>query len=158
MVLALAATVHVNAQSVGNYSDMQVRLTKSVLSADDSAAFRVVGEQRVRQLFDKTGFYTSNRNVTSNQIYVRQRVPDLFAPDVMDAAAIDSVLSEVEALRLANPQHIALKTERHSRYLGVTRTVNCEPAMAFPLILNRVTKRFGDDEEQVWEIFLGKPE
>lgn len=148
-----------SASKVGNYREMESRFLSSELTAEDSAAFLLLGEQRVRQLFDKGGFYHSNANVTSNQAYVRQRAGDHFYPPLRVQADVDALLEAMSGLRLTGGMQIALQTRRHPSYFGVVETVNSDPKFTFYLAVEQIEKTFGpDDVERVWEVFLLLPQ
>ncbi len=143
---------------VGNYREMESRFLSSALTSDDTAAFLLLGEQRVRQLFDKGGFYHSNANVTSNQAYVRRRAGDHFYPPLRVQEDVDTLLEAMSGLRLTGGMQIALKTLRNPSGFGVVETTNSDPKFTFYLALEQVEKRFGPDEvERVWEVFLLLP-
>lgn len=148
-----------SASKVGNYREMETRFLSSELTPDDSAAFLLLGEQRVRQLFDKGGFYLSNANITSNQAYVRERAGDHFYPPLRVQEDVDALLESMSALRLTGGMHIALKTKSHPSYFGVVETTNSEPSFTFYLALEQVDKTFGPEEvERIWEVFLILPQ
>lgn len=148
-----------SAGKVGNYDELENRFLKSELSHDDSAAFMLLGEQRVRQLFDKGGFYMSNANVSSNQAYVRQRAGDHFYPPLRKQEDVDALLEALSGLRLTGGMQIALETRQQPGGFGVVETTNSDPQFTFYLALEQIEKTFGPNEiERVWEVFLVLPQ
>jgi hypothetical protein len=144
---------------VGNYREMESRFLSNELTAEDSAAFLLLGEQRVRQLFDKGGFYVSNANVTSNQMYVRQRAGDHFYPPLRKQEDVDALLEALSGLRLTGGMQIALQTQKYPGGFGVVETTNSDPKFTFYLVLEQIEKTFGPSEiERVWEVFLILPQ
>lgn len=140
------------------YDDMQSRFVKPVLLKSDSDAFRMAGEQKVRQLLEQSDFHSRNVNVTSNQAYVVNRSADLFYTE--DAAPIDydALLQAISTARMTSARAPQLVTKPAPGYLGVVRTTGWETEFSFFLVLQRTTKSFGTEEEQVWQVFLTRPE
>lgn len=140
------------------YDEMQSRFVRPVLDKSDSNAFRKAGEQKVRQLLEQSDFHSRNVNVTSNQAYVVNRSADLFYTD--DTAPIDynALLQAIAQARMNNASAPRLVTKPARGYLGVVRTEGWETQFTFYLILQRTTKSFGAEQEEVWQVFLTRPE
>lgn len=155
LLIALAVSATVAAQSV-DYSSLEKRFVKTELTTEDTTAFRRVGEQKVRQLFDKGRFYNQNTGNTSNQAYVKQQIPDLFYVPEGDTLDVDSILRAIEQAELQTPS-IELITKPKPGYLGVVETVNCRPEFLFHLVLMQIPKKFGNEREMVWQVFLHGP-
>lgn len=144
--------------NVGNYSELENRFLKQELTATDSAAFRLLGEQRVMQLFDRGGFYVRNVDVASNQSYVRDRVSDQFYPPLREQSDVDELLQAIASMRLTKGDGITLETSPDEIYLGIVRSTNSLPEFTFYLLLEQVEKPFGKRKtEKVWEVFLLLP-
>lgn len=156
-LIMLAAVATAAAQS-GDYSRLEKRFVKTELTAEDTAAFRRAGEQKVRQLFEKGSFYIENRNNASNQAYVKRQIPDLFYEAPGDTLDVEGLLREIEKVKQGRPEAVELTTKPAPGYLGVTETVNCDPKLSFYLVLKQIPKQFGKEEEMVWQVFLHLPE
>lgn len=156
-LIMLAAVSIAGAQSV-DYSRLEKRFVKTDLTAQDTAAFRETGEQKVRQLFDKGNFYNQNQSNLSNQAYVKQQIPDLFYVPPGDTLDVDALLLDIERAKQKQPRAIELSTKPADGYLGVTETVNCDPKFIFYLVLMQIPKQFGNEREPVWQVFLHQPE
>lgn len=156
-LMMLAAVAAAGAQS-GDYSSLEKRFVKSELTADDTAAFRRAGEQKVRQLFEKGSFYSENRSNPTNQAFVKQQIPDLLYAAPGETPDVDGLLGEIEKAKRNQPQSLELKTLPAEGYLGVTETVNYDPKFRFYLVLMQIPKQFGKEEEMVWQVLLRLPE
>jgi hypothetical protein len=156
LLIVLAVSAIAGAQSV-DYSSLERRFVKTELTNEDTAAFRRVGEQKVRQLFDKGDFYSQNANNLSNQAYVKQQIPDLFYVSPGDSLDVDSILRAIEKAK-QKTQPVELITTPKSGYLGMVQTVNSRPEFIFHLVLMQIPKQFGKEEEMVWQVFLHEPE
>jgi hypothetical protein len=154
-MVAVAATV--GAQSV-DYPSLEKRFVKAEPEARDTVAFRTLGEQKVRQLFDKSHFFSQNYSSTSNQAYVKQQIPELFYMAPGDTLDVSELIRSIEQAKLSHGQSVELRTEPSEGYLGLTQTLNCEPKFTFYLVLMQIPKKFGDKQEMVWQVFLHKPD
>lgn len=160
-LLALAAILVSSqawAQTNSDYVNMEKRFVKKELTAQDTAAFRKSGEQRVRQLFDKGNFYIQNSSNTSNQAYVKNQIPDLFYVPEGDTLDLNGLLEDIEKMKRNHTEAIELSTKPADGFLGKVETLNCEPRFTFYLVLKQVPKKFGDKEEWVWQVFLHNPQ
>lgn len=160
-LLALAAILASSqawAQTSSDYVNMEKRFVKKELTPQDTAAFRKLGEQRVRQLFDKGNFYIQNSSNTSNQAYVKNQIPDLFYVPEGDTLDINGLLEDIEKMKRNHLQEIELSTKPEKDFLGKVETLNCEPKFTFYLVLMQVPKKFGNKEEWVWQVFLHNPQ
>jgi len=155
IMLALSATAA--AQSV-DYSSLEKRFVKSKPDAQDTLAFRETGEQKVRQLFDKGRFYVENSSNHSNQAYVKRQIPDLFYVPPGDTLDVEALLNDIEQAKKTDPDAVELTTGPAVGFLGITETLNREPKFSFYLVLMQVPKKFGAEQEMVWQVFLQKPE
>ncbi len=144
----------VQGQSVGNYSDMENRFLRSSLSAEDSLAFQLAGENKVRQLFERSDLYFSNTRNTSNQAFVKARIPDLFHFEDDEPSDLTPLLTAIELSSRSDNGPLKLKTERKPSLLGVVTTLNTTPQFVFELRLMQVAKQFGERQELVWQVFL----
>ncbi len=156
-LILLTAAIGLKAQSV-DYSGLEKRFVKDTPDARDTVAFRQLGEQKVRQLFDKSRFHAQNYSNTSNQVYIKQQIPDLFyiAPD--DTLDVNGLLRAIEKAEILGDQTIALRTIPAKGFLGLTETLNCDPKFSFYLVLMQVPKNFGKEQELVWEVYLRNTE
>jgi hypothetical protein len=140
------------------YDEMQSRFVRPVLGTSDSNAFRMAGEQKVRQLLEQSDFHSRNVNVTSNQAYVVNRSADLFYTDDTAPIDYDALLQAIAQARMKSPRAPRLVTQPAPGYLGVVRTQGWETQFTFYLMLQRTTKSFGAEQEEVWQVFLTRPE
>lgn len=153
----LLVTHLVQGQSVGNYSDMENRFLKSTLSAEDSLAFQLAGENKVRQLFERSDLYFSNTRNSSNQAFVKARIPDLFHFEDDEPSDLTPLLTAIELSSRNDNGPLKLKTEPKQNLLGVVTTLNTTPQFVFELRLLQVAKQFGERQELVWQVFLANP-
>lgn len=140
------------------YDEMQSRFVRPVLDKSDSDAFRMAGEQKVRQLLEQSDFHARNVNVTSNQAYVVNRSADLFYTDATAPIDYDALLQAIAQARMKSQNAPRLVTKPAPGYLGVVRTQGWETQFTFYLMLQRTTKSFGTEQEAVWQVFLTRPE
>lgn len=156
MILLWLGASHARGQA---YDDMQSRFVKPVLQKSDSDAFRMAGEQKVRQLLEQSDFHSRNSNVASNQVYVVNRSADLFyTEDGTEPIDYDALLQAISRARMGSASVPRLVTKPASGYLGVVSTEGWDVQFKFHLKLHRTTKSFGNQQEQVWQVFLTRPE
>lgn len=141
-----------------DYSSMNERFVKKEPEVQDTVAFRELGEQKVRQLFDKSAFFSQNYSNASNQAYVKRQIPDLFYIPTGDTLDVDGILRAIEQSKLTKGKSIELRTTPKKGYLGMTETLNSDPKFTFHLVLLQVPKSFGKEQEMVWQVFLYNPE
>ncbi len=110
IALFLLAFGGMQAQNV-DYSNMEKRFVKKELSAQDTVAFREVGEQKVQQLFDKSHFYSQNYSNTSNQVYAKQQIPNLFYVAPGDTLDVNELVLAIERLESKQTGQIELNTK-----------------------------------------------
>jgi hypothetical protein len=156
-ITMLITSISLPAQDV-NYSNLEKRFVKKELTSDDTLAFRKVGEQKVEQLFDKSQFYSQNYSNTSNQVYVKQQIPDLFYVPPGDSLDVTGLVRAIEQAESKQNGTVKLQTKPRSGYLGMVETLNYDPKFTFYLVLMQIPKSFGKEQELVWQVFLHKPE
>ncbi len=153
----LLSIMGLQAQS-SDYTTLEKRFVKKEPSAQDTVAFRELGEQKVRQLFDKSQFHSQNYSNASNQAYVKRQIPDLFYLHPGDSLDVNGLILTIEQAKLSKAQAIELHTKPAKGYLGITQTLNSDPKFTFYLMLMQVPKNFGKEQEMVWQVFLHRPE
>ena len=148
------------AKSQSSYTRLEKRFNKSVLSAQDSLAFKKQGLQKAQQLFYQTNLYLQNSQNLSNQAYIAQRIPQLFYKAEEDTAQFNAVMEEVRQIQ-AQPNFEQTEfswLQPPKGKLARLQTTNTQPALQFDLILIKEQKKFGDLEEAVWQVFLTNPQ
>ncbi len=153
LLLLLTGISAIQAQS---YDKLENRFSREKLTAEDSAAFKEQGLQKVRSLFYKVDLYQKNQGNLSNQSYISQSVDEQFyveEGDTLDLApmfrAIDQIQSKVEVpeLRLIEAKGC----------LAGVETVKVRPKLTYQLILKQAPKKFGKRSEVLWQVFLSVP-
>jgi hypothetical protein len=157
VLFALFGLGHV-ASAQSSYETMEKRFVKKQLTAEDSAAFKTQGVQKAQSLFYQTDLYMRNSGNTSNQVYIANRMPDLFYVadgDTLDLQPLRDAISKIQrSKKYTQPK---FKTSEADGYLAKLETTNTKPKLEFFLVLMKAPKRFGDEEELVWQVFLAEP-
>lgn len=155
LMLFLLGGRFIHAQS---YDVMEKRFIASQPSPKDSVAFIKQGVQKAQSLFYQTDLYTRNYNNTSNQVYIANRMPDLFyvaEGDSLDLEPLREAISSIQGRK--NYKQPKFKTSEAEGYLAKLETTNTKPKLEFFLVLMKAPKRFGEEEEMVWQVFLADP-
>jgi hypothetical protein len=132
---------------------------KKQLTAEDSAAFKTQGVQKAQSLFLPNRLvYAQFSGNTSNQVYIANQMPDLFYVadgDTLDLQPLRDAISKIQrSKKYTQPK---FKTSEADGYLAKLETTNTKPKLEFFLVLMKAPKRFGDEEELVWQVFLAEP-
>ena len=144
-----------NAQS---YEAMESRFKKSAPTSVDSTAFIKQGVQKAQSLFYQTDLYMRNAGNLSNQAYIADQMPDLFyvaEGDTLDLQPLREAVSKIQSSK--KYKQPKFKTSEADGYLAKLETTNTKPKLEFFLVLMKAPKRFGDEEEMVWQVFLAEP-
>ncbi len=147
-----------NLLAAQNYDQMENRFVKKTLTKQDSAAFIESGIQKAQSLFGQTDLYWSNTGNSSNQAYIANRIPDLFyvaKGDSLDLKPLMAAIKKIQSHK--NYTQPKFKLTEAKGYLGKITTTNTDPKLEFFLVLLRAPKRFGSEEEKVWQVFLAEP-
>ncbi len=151
----LLISFSVHAQS---YETMENRFVKKQLSAKDSAAFITQGEQKALSLFYQTDLYLRNSGNTSNQAYIANRIPDLFYVAEGDSLDLQPLMDAINTIQRSKKyKQPKFEVTEAPGYLAKLETTNTKPKLEFFLVLMKAPKRFGEEEELVWQVFLTEP-
>lgn len=146
------------ASAQSSYETMENRFVKKQLTAEDSAAFKTQGLQKAQSLFYQTDLYLRNSGNTSNQAYIANRIPDLFYVAEGDSLDLQPLMIAINAIQgkkmYKQPE---FKITEAPGYLAKLETTNTTPKLEFFLVLLKAPKRFGSEEELVWQVFLAEP-
>ena len=141
-----------------SYDQMETRFVKKKLTKQDSAAFIESGIQKAQSLFGQTDLYWSNSGNASNQAYIATRIPDLFYVAKGDSLDLEPLMAAIKKIQShKNYTQPKFKLTEAKGYLGKITTTNTDPKLEFFLVLLRAPKRFGSEEEKVWQVFLAEP-
>jgi hypothetical protein len=147
-----------NVASSQSYEAMESRFKKSAPTALDSTAFIKQGVQKAQSLFYQTDLYMRNSGNTSNQAYIADQMPDLFyvaEGDTLDLQPLRESISKIQgSKKYTQPK---FRTSEADGYLAKLETTNTKPKLEFFLVLMKAPKRFGEEEELVWQVFLAEP-
>lgn len=156
LLLLLGTTATLSAQS--SYKSLENRFEKKVLTANDSAAFREQGLQKIRSLFYKADLYQRNAGNLSNQAYIAQSLPDMFYVKEGDTLDLQPMLRAIDQIQKSSSgSEPELKISGIPDYLAKVETVDTRPGLTYFLILKRAPKKFGDREQLLWQVFLSVP-
>lgn len=146
------------ASAQSSYETMENRFVKKQLTAEDSAAFKTQGLQKAQSLFYQTDLYLRNSGNTSNQAYIANRIPDLFYVAEGDTLDLQPLMEAINAIQ-SNKKYKKpeFKITEAPGYLAKLETTNTKPKLEFFLVLLKAPKRFGSEEELVWQVFLAEP-
>ncbi len=156
VLLLLVMSNFIAAQS--SYDTMENRFVKKRLTAQDSAAFKTQGLQKAQSLFYQTTLWSQNAGNTSNQTYIADRIPDLFYVAEGDSLDLEPLMAAISKIQNGKVQvEPEFKLSKAKGYLGKVETTNTKPKLEFFLVLMQAPKRFGSEEEKVWQVFLAEP-
>lgn len=151
----LLISFSIHAQS---YKTMEDRFVKKQLTAQDSAAFTTQGLQKAQSLFYQTDLYLRNSGNTSNQAYIANRIPDLFYVAEGDSLDLQPLMDAINTIQRSKKyKQPEFKVTEAPGYLAKLETTNTKPKLEFFLVLMQAPKRFGSEEELVWQVFLAEP-
>lgn len=139
-----------------SYDSMESRFNRSVPTAQDSVAYINQGEQKVRSLFDLTNLYNSNSGRSSNQSYIQRAMPEFFYVEEGENLNLPQVMNTIESARPSG-ESVQTETMPAEGKLARVITINTNPPLAFDLVLKRVPKQFGKQQELVWEVLVAVP-
>ncbi len=146
------------ALSAQSYEQLETRFVKKQPTTTDSTAFIKQGVQKAQSLFYQTDLYMRNAGNVSNQAYIADQMPDLFyvpEGDSLDLQPLREAISKIQgSKKYTQPK---FKTSEVPGYLAKLETTNTKPKLEFFLVLMKAPKRFGKEEELVWQVFLAKP-
>lgn len=140
-----------------SYSQLEDRFNRAEPTELDSSAYVNLGVQRAESLFELTDLYTRNsRNSNYNmQSRISERIQKSFKePELSDSA----VAVMVTKLRKAAPLGQAVHFEHIdvNGTMGYVRAIDAAVPLEFNLILKKVVKKFGEESEEVWDVFLSE--
>ncbi|KAB2810075.1 hypothetical protein [Phaeocystidibacter luteus] len=150
-VLFSLATVMASGQS---YSTMESRFNRSELTEADSTAFINQGRQKARSLFDLGKLFISNSGRSSNQSYIQRGTNNIFYVEEGDSVDTGDILQRTSQAESTDGEPIRFKLEDADGYLAKISTVNSDPPFIFYLVLAQIVKKFGEEEERVWDVML----
>ena len=156
-MLAVITAVAAMAQQHQSYDDMSSRFYKKAPDVKDTAAFRAIGQQRAQSLFERSSIHEKNVSNHANQVYIERSIPDLFHVEEGDTLDVSALMVQIQSAEVDGGGPVLLRCTEKSGFLGVVETTNTKPKFQFNLVLKKVIKPFGDDKEEVWDVFLSEP-
>ncbi|KAB2816562.1 hypothetical protein [Phaeocystidibacter marisrubri] len=141
-----------------SYSQLEGRFNRAEPTELDSSAYVNLGIQRAESLFELTNLYEQNNRRNSNysmQSRISERIQKSFKdPELNDSA----VAVMVTKIRRAAPAGEAVHFEHveEAGTLGYVRAIDAAVPLEFNLILKKVVKNFGEESEEVWDVFLSE--
>lgn len=143
-----------------SYQQMESRFNRVEPTKIDSAAYINLGIQRAESLFQLSNLHAQNMssNMYSNQsmqVRIEDRIQKSFTEPNLDDEGVQRVLTRIHEAA-PNGESIRFEHVKLKGTMGYIKAINSAVPLEFSLLLKKVEKKFGDESEWVWDVFLSE--